>query len=135
MDAKIYSSLSASTMKIIVAALDADPAATPALRRQILEACSSAPESPRTAPEGERLYTPSEAAQIAGVSLVGLLKWIHAGKLEAQRSGKRSFLISATALDPFVAGRTPRPVAAADLPDRLAHLAPGLNAKPRRKGR
>lgn len=123
------SALSAATMKIISAALDADPRVSPAHRRRILEACSSAPESPTAAPDAGKVYTPTEAAQLVGVSLPGLLKWIHAGKLKAQPCGKRSFLISATDLDAFVAGRTPRPVSAADLPDRLQHLAPAVNKR------
>ena len=122
------SKISPATMQIIRAALEADPGASPAHRRQILDACSSTPAAAAEAPTG-RLYTPTEAAQTLGVSLPGLLKWIHAGKLKAQPSGKRSFLISATDLDAFVAGRTPRPVSAADLPDRLQHLAPAVNKR------
>lgn len=121
--------LSASTLQIIRAALDADPAASPAIRRQILDACSSTPGAAAEAPTG-RLYTPTEASGVLGATLPGVLKWIHAGKLKAQPSGKRSFLISEADLDAFVAERTPRPISAAALPDRLQHLAQKVKTAP-----
>ena len=121
---KTKANLAPSTMKIISAALDADPGVSPALRRQILAACTAAPGVATAAPAG-KLYTPSEAAGVLGATLAGVLKWIHSGKLEAQPSGKRSFLISEAALDAFVASRTPRPVSAAGLPGSPAALGTG----------
>ena len=124
---------SAATVKIISAALDADAGMTPAHRRRILEALTMPPETPTAAPEPSgKLYTPTEAAALCGVTLAGLLGWVRSGKMEAQRIGKRNYLIPARAVDAMLASRQPPPPIRADaLPERLAHLAkPG---KTRRK--
>ncbi len=117
------SKLAPTTVKIISAALAADPGATPAHRRMILDACQNAPipSPPPSAPTG-KLYSASEAAAVCGVTLAGLLKWIRSGQLEAQPVGKRSFVVSAEAIDRFLDTRNPTPKSAADLPDRLLHL-------------
>ena len=126
---------SAATVKIISAALDADAGISPAHRRLIMEALTTAPGSPTTAPEpGERLYTPTEAAALCGVTLAGLLLWVRSGKMEARRIGKRNYLVPASAVDAMLASRQPPPPIRADvLGDRLAHLA--AIAKSARKSR
>ena len=81
-----------------------------------------------------RLYTPTEAAALCGVTLAGLLNWVRDGRMEAQRIGKRNYLIPASAVDAMLASRQPPPPISADaLGDRLAHLA--AVAKPARKSR
>ena len=116
----------ASTVKIISAALDADGGISPAHRRRIMEALTTATESPavKTVSTG-KLYTPTEAAALCGVTLAGLLGWVRSGKMEAQRIGARNYLIPAAAVDAMLASRQPPPPirAASPLPDRLAHLA------------
>ena len=126
---------SAATVRIIQAALDGDGGITPAHRRRIMEALTTAPESPTAAPEpSAKLYTPTEAAALCGVTLAGLLLWVRSGKMEAQRIGKRNYLIPARAVDAMLASRQPPPPIRADaLGDRLAHLA--AVAKPSRKSR
>ena len=125
-----------STVKIISAALDGDNGITPAHRRAIMEALTTAPESRTAAPEpAARLYTPTEAAALCGVTLAGLLGWVRSGKMEAQRMGARNYLIPASAVDAMLASRQPSPPIRTDaLGDRLAHLASiAKPAKPRRK--
>ena len=126
---------SPATVKIISAALDGDNGITPAHRRRIMEALTTAPESPTTAPGGGgKLYTPTEAAALCGVTLAGLLGWVRSGKMEAQRMGARNYLIPASAVDAMLASRQPPPPIRADaLGDRLAHLA--AVAKPAPKSR
>ena len=126
---------SAATMRIIQAALDGDGGITPAHRRRIMEALTTAPESPANEPESAgRFYTPTEAAALCGVTLAGLLLWVRSGKMEARRIGKRNYLIPASAVDAMLASRQPPPPIRADaLGDRLAHLA--AVAKPSRKSR
>ena len=120
---------SPATVKIISAALDADAGISPAHRRLIMEALTTAPGSPTTAPEpGERLYTPTEAAALCGVTLAGLLLWVRSGKMEARRIGKRNYLVPASAVDAMLASRQPPPISADALPDRLAHYAPTIQA-------
>ena len=126
------SSLSPQTFRIIIAALDADPGLAPAHRRTILDACSN-PSPARQPPDG-KLYTATEAAALFGVTLPGVLKWIRAGKLEAQRVGKRGFLISSVAVDAMLASRNAKSAPVATLPDRLAHLSPAIQGpKPSKK--
>lgn len=126
---------SASTVKIISAALDGDNGITPAHRRRIMEALTTASESPTTAPgSGGKLYTPTDAAALCGVTLAGLLGWVRDGKMEALRIGKRNYLIPSAAVDAMLASRQPPPPISADaLPERLRHLA--SIAKPARKSR
>lgn len=126
---------SPATVKIISAALDGDNGITPAHRRAIMEALTTAPESRTASPEpAARLYTPTEAAALCGVTLAGLLGWVRSGKMEAQRMGARNYLIPASAVDAMLASRQPSPLIRADvLGDRLAHLA--AVAKPARKSR
>lgn len=111
---------SAATRRIIAAALDADCGITPAHRRRIMEALTTATPALES---GGRFYTPTEAAALCGVTLAGLLGWVRTGKMEAHRIGRRNYLIPASAVDAMLASRQPPPVSAADLPDRLAHLA------------
>lgn len=126
---------SPATVKIIAAALDGDNGITPAHRRAIMQALTMPPESPTAAPEPTaKLYTPTEAAALCGVTLAGLLGWVRSGRMEAQRIGKRNYLIPACAVDAMLASRQPPPpISAAALGDRLAHLA--TVAKPARKSR
>ena len=122
------------TAKIISAALDADGGITPAHRRRIMEALASGPATAApTAPGG--FYPPTEAAKLCGVTLAGLLLWVRSGKMEAQRIGKRNYLIPASAVDAMLAKRQPAPIRADALGDRLAHLATVAKpARPRRRG-
>ena len=126
---------SPATVKIISAALDGDAGITPAHRRAIMAAVSKPPEAAPAAPEpAAPLYTPTEAAALCGVTLAGLLGWVRSGRMEAQRMGARNYLIPASAVDAMIASRQPPPpIRAADLGDRLAHLA--AVAKPARKSR
>lgn len=125
---------SPGTAKIISAALDADGGITPAHRRCILEALASSPRAATAAPTAPGgFYTPTEAAELCGVTLAGLLLWVRSGKMEAQRIGKRNYLIPASAVDAMLAKRQPAPIRADALGDRLAHLA--TIAKPARHRR
>lgn len=128
---------SPATVKIISAALDGDAGITPAHRRAIMQALTMPPESPTAAPEpSAKLYTPTEAAALCGVTLAGLLGWVRSGRMEAQRIGKRNYLIPASAVDVMLASRQPAPIRADVLGDRLAHLATVAKpAKPRRKSK
>lgn len=127
---------SPATLRIISAVLDGDNGITPAHRRAIMQALTMPPESPTAAPEPvAKLYTPTDAAALCGVTLAGLLGWVRSGRMEAQRIGKRNYLIPASAVDAMLASRRPPPpISAAALGDRLAHLASiAKPAKPRRK--
>lgn len=129
MKEEVVSKPSAATVRIIQAALDGDNGITPAHRRRIMEALTTAPESPTTATEpAGRFYTPTEAAALCGVTLAGLLLWVRSGKMEAQRIGKRNYLISARAVDAMLASRQPPPITTDALPDRLTHYAPIIQA-------
>ena len=125
---------SAATLRIISAALDADNGISPAHRRRIMEALTKPPESPENEPETSgQFYTPTEAAALCGVTLAGLLLWVRSGKMEAQRIGRRNYLIPARAVDAMIASRQPPPISPDALPDRLAHLAAHVKpAKPRK---
>jgi excisionase family DNA binding protein len=98
-----------------------------------MQALTMPPESPTAAPEpSAKLYTPTEAAALCGVTLAGLLGWVRSGKMEALRIGKRNYLIPASAVESMIASRQPPPPISADaLGERLSHLA--TVAKPRRK--
>ena len=126
---------SPATVKIISAALDGDGGISPAHRRRIMEALVSAPQSPINTPEpSAKMYTPTEAAALCGVTLAGLLGWVRSGKMEAQRMGARNYLIPARAVEAMLASRQPPPpISAAALGDRLSHLANAV--KPARKSR
>ena len=120
---------SPATVKIIQAALDGDGGISPAHRRAIMQALTMPPESPIAAPEpSAKLYTPTEAAALCGVTLAGLLLWVRSGKMEAHRMGARNYLIPARAVDAMLASRQPPPISADALPDRLAHYAPTIQA-------
>lgn len=135
MKTETVSKPSPATCRIISAALDGDNGITPAHRRAIMQALTMPQESPTSTPEPTaKLYTPTEAAALCGVTLAGLLGWVRSGRMEAQRIGKRNYLIPASAVDAMLASRQPPPPISADaLPDRLAHLA--AFAKPTRKAR
>ena len=107
------------TAKIISAALNADGGITPAHRRRIMEALATGPAAAPAVPAAlDGFYTPTEAAKLCGVTLAGLLLWVRAGKMEAQRIGKRNYLIPAAAVDAMLAKRKPAPIRADALPDR-----------------
>ena len=112
------------TAKIISAALDADGGITPAHRRRIMEAIATGPAGAPAVPAAlDGFYTPTEAAKLCGVTLAGLLLWVRAGKMEAQRIGKRNYLIPAAAVDAMLAKRKPAPIRADALPDRFDRSA------------
>ena len=128
---------SAATVKIISAALDGDGGISPAHRRRIMEALTTASESATAAPGSMgKLYTPTEAAALCGVTLAGLLGWVRDGKMEALRIGKRNYLIPSAAVDAMLASRQPPPPIRADaLGDRLANLSAVAKSAPKSRRR
>ena len=116
---KSPATMSPATRAAIVAVLDTDSALSPAQRARIIAACDSIADPAPAQPQ--RGMSASAAAKYLGKHPATLSRWIAEGKLTGEKVAGR-FLLSAASVEAMRASLSP--AARADLPDRLAHLAP-----------
>ena len=118
---KSPASMSPATRAAIAAVLDTDPALTAEQRARVLSLCDTIGE-PGPVPAA-RGMSASAAARYLGKHPATLSRWIAEGKLTGEKVAGR-FLLSAASVEAMRASLSP--AARADLPDRLAHLAPAV---------